>query len=70
MATRIYKVYKSEDYDSLDLSKFYSNIRWSLDGTQFIAEFIEKPHGNTVTMNRDEAVAFTNNEQWIPQVDL
>lgn len=64
MVTRLYKVYKASDYDSIDLSKVASNIRWNVDGTEFIVEFKEKPHGNTVVMTRDEAVILMNTDAW------
>ena len=70
MVGNIYKVYKAEDYNSLDLSKFYSNIRWNLSDTEFIIEFREPPHGNTVTLSKEEANLLMGTEQWSVQADI
>lgn len=62
---RIYKVYKASDYDSIDLSKVSNNIRWNNDRSEFIVEFIEQPHGNTIVLTHDEAKALTQTEAWV-----
>lgn len=70
MATKIYKVYKASDYNSIDKSKVTSNIRWSLDGSQFIVEWTEEPPSNVSTLTHEEALALTSGPNWVvPEVD-
>lgn len=70
MVGNIYKVYNASEYDSLDLSRFYTNIRWSLDDSQFIVEFREVPHGNTVTLSKEEAVLLMGTDKWSVQAEI
>ena len=69
MATRLYKVYPSSQYDSLDLNLFTSNIRWNLSGNEFIVEFIEPPHGNTSVLSLSEAQQLMQTEDWFVQAE-
>lgn len=62
--TRIYKVYHYLDTADLDMSKFVTPYRWSNDGEYVILEFKEIPHGNTQTLNHQEAVALMNTPIW------
>ena len=59
-----YKVYPANQYYSLDLSLFYSPIRWSNDLSEFIVEFRDPPHGNTVTINLQEARDLMKQVEW------
>ena len=61
---RHYKTYPASQYDSLDLSLFHSNIRWSVDQSQFLVEFLTPPHGNTVTLTKDEARELMMTDEW------
>jgi len=70
MATKLYKVYPARDYDNLDSIKFTTNIRWSNDGSEFIVEFKEQPHGNTVVLTHQEAVDLMSTEEWRYPDDL
>jgi hypothetical protein len=66
----VYKIYPASQYSSLDLSLYQDNIRWSLDGTQFIVEFKEKPHGNTITLTREEARQIMVTPEWTDYSDF
>lgn len=70
MATKLYKVYPARDYDTLDSIKFTTNIRWSNDGSEFLVEFKEQPHGNTVVLTHQEAVDLISTEEWRYPDDL
>jgi hypothetical protein len=61
---RYYKVYPASQYDSLDMSLFHSNPKWSLDQSQFLVEFKEKPHGNTIVLTHQEALELVKNSEW------
>lgn len=70
MATKIYKVYPAREYDTLDSIKFTTNVRWSNDRSEFIVEFKEQPHGNTVVLTHQEAVDLMATDNWRYPDDL
>ena len=70
MATRLYKVYPSASINTIDASKVTSNIRWNLANTEFIVEFVEPPHGNTVTLSHSEAKKIMQTEEWAPIIEI
>ena len=70
MATKFYKVYTASQYSSLDLSLYETNHRWNNDNTEVILEFKEKPHGNTVVLTHNEAVALMSTEPWRYEDDI
>ena len=63
-STRLYKVYHYLDTATLDMSKFATPYRWSNDNEYVILEFIELPHGNTQTLNHQEALALMETPEW------
>lgn len=67
---RIYKVYPANEFDNIDKSKVSNHIRWNLANTEFIVEFIEPPHGNTIVLTHDEAKSLMQTEAWMPMEDL
>ena len=69
MATNKYKVYPASSYDSIDKSKIEPEVRWNLAGTEFIVEFAVEPHGNTVTLNREEARQLMTTSEWVESLD-
>jgi hypothetical protein len=70
MVTKLYKVYPAREYDSLDKSKFTSNIRWNVANTEFIVEFLTRPHANTITLEHEEAVALVSTPEWQLEIEL
>ena len=70
MVTKLYKVYPARDYNSLDKSKFTSNIRWNVAKTEFIVEFLTRPHANTITLEHEEAVALVSTPEWQLEIEL
>jgi len=59
-----YKIYNASEYDNLDLTLFYESIKWNLAETQFMVEFKQPPHGNTVTLTQEEARAIITGPEW------
>lgn len=70
MVTRIYKVYRASEYNSIDKSKVTSNIRWSLDDSQFIVEFIELPDPSVTTLSLSEANNLMGTKSWNAEPDF
>lgn len=66
-SNRLYKVYPVSQANSLDWSKFtqtFETCLKSLDGTQFIVQFKETPHANTITLTHSEAMALKQSPDW------
>ena len=66
--SRVYKVYEADEIDNLDMSLYQDSIRWSNDKTQVILEFIDAPHGNTITLSYQEALTLMNTAEWQRQL--
>jgi hypothetical protein len=65
MATKLfYKKHPASDFDSLDLSKYTSNIRWRIDKTEFVVEFKVKPENETSLLNHEEAMQLVSGQEW------
>ena len=70
MATKFYKVYTASQYDSLDFGLYETNHRWNNDTTEVILEFKKQPHGNTIVLTHDEAVALMGTDPWRYEDDI
>lgn len=71
MATELcYKIYSSEEYDSLDKSLFTTNILWNVDQTECLVEFKVKPKDEPSLLNHDEALAIVSTSAWYPEIEL
>ena len=63
--TRFYKVYPITEIDNLDWNNFTQTPETcikSLDGSQFIVQFINEPEGEYLTHN--EAMAIKHSPEW------
>ena len=65
-----YKIYASEEYDSLDISLFTTNIIWKVDQTEFLVEFKVKPKDEPSLLTHDEASAIRSTPEWCPEFEL
>lgn len=67
MAINKYKVFPASSINTLDVNKYEESVRWSLDGSQFIAELIVEPHGNTIVLTHEEAYALIQTPEWMEE---
>ena len=59
---RIYTVYNKSDIDNVPIQKIANYIRYSLDGTQLIVEWIDTPPSGVTTIDHQTALAFMTRE--------
>ena len=69
MGIERYKVYNAADYEALDKTQIESEVRWNLDGSQFIVEFNTEPNG-ILNITRDEARQLVCTPEWTSDEDL
>lgn len=69
MGIKKYKIYPSSSYGDLDLTKFEENIRWSLDNTKFIVEFINEPDNYDGVLTQPEARQIMITSEWVDNTD-
>lgn len=63
-----YSIFNSDELTGLDLSKITSNIRYSIDGSKFIVEWIDTPENEYIT--HDEALKLMATDEWVEKIDL
>lgn len=68
MVTRKYTIYDVSEITNIDPSKIASNIRWSIDGSKFIVEWIDTPENEYIT--HDEALKLMATDEWVEKIDL
>ena len=68
--TRLYKIYTSTEYNNLDLSLYQDSIRWNNNNTKCILEFINTPHGNTITLTHAEALLEIQKPEWVKEINF
>lgn len=66
MATnnRIYTVYNTSDVNDVPIQKIANYIRYSLDGTQLIVEWIDTPPIGVTTIDHQTASSLMKTEEW------
>ena len=67
MVTNYYKIYPISELNRIDWNKFTHDpdtCRKSIDGTEFLAKFKEKPHANTITLNGEEVLELMQTPKW------
>lgn len=68
MVTRKYTIYDASEITNIDTSKIASNIRWSIDGSKFIVEWINTPENEYLT--HDEARLIMASPEWSEDIDI
>ena len=67
MDINYYKVYPISQLNSINWELFTHSAetcRKSVDGTEFIVKFKNKPHANTITLTQDEAINLMSTINW------
>ncbi len=59
-----YRVHPAEDHDHVDLSLYYLPVRWSNDGSEFIAGFKTPPLDSSEILNLQQARDLMKQVQW------
>lgn len=62
---RIYTVYNTSDVNDVPIQKITNYIRYSVDNSQLIVEWIDTPPNGTIVMTHQEAVDLMNTPNWI-----
>ena len=68
MVTRKYTIYDASEITNIDTSKITSNIRWSIDGSKFIVEWITTPENEYLT--HKEALIEMGKPEWIETIEI
>ena len=63
-----YSVFNADELNGFDVSKISSNIRYSIDGSKFIVEWIDTPENEYIT--HDEALKLMATDEWVEKIDL
>jgi len=67
---RIYTVYNTSDVNDVPIQKIANYIRYSLDGTQLIVEWLDTPPDNVTIIDHETAVSLTQTSEWNPPDDM
>jgi hypothetical protein len=67
---RIYTVYNTSDVNDVPIQKIANYIRYSLDGTQLIVEWIDTPPDDVTIIDHETAVSLTQTSEWNPPDDI
>jgi hypothetical protein len=59
-----YHIYKTNELSTIDWLKFKQQIRWNLNATEFILEYISEPEDKTGVLTQEEARVYTKTEDW------
>lgn len=59
-----YHIYQRSQLAAVPWELFKQTIRWNLEATEFILEYVNEPADKTGVMNRDEAAAYTKTSAW------
>ena len=68
MVTRKYTIFDASEITNIDPSKITSNIRWSIDNSKFIVEWITTPENDYITM--EEARLIMASPEWSENIDI
>lgn len=68
--SRIYTVYNSSDVNDVPIQKIANHIRYSLNGTQLIIEWIDTPPDGVTTIDHETAVSLMQTPEWTSPEDL
>lgn len=63
---RIYTVYNTSDVNDVPIQKIANYIRYSLDGTQLIVEWIDTPPSEVTTIDHQTALNLITTPEWTP----
>jgi len=58
-----YSIYSADEFNNLDKSLFHSNIRWSVDNSKFIVEWVGTPLKSFLT--HSEALTLMQHPDWL-----
>lgn len=67
---RIYTVYNTSDVNDVPIQKIANYIRYSLDGTQLIVEWLDTPPDDVTIIDHETAVSLTQTSEWNPPDDM
>ena len=67
---RIYTVYNTSDVNDVPIQKIANYIRYSLDGTQLIVEWLDTPPDNVTIIDHETAVSLMQTSEWNPPDDM
>lgn len=60
----LYSVHPALESNSVPQDKIANVLRYSLDGTQFIVEWLQTPDPSVVTLNHTDALNLTRTSDW------
>lgn len=63
-----YSIYDADMFNDLDTSLFHSNIRWSVDGSEFIVEWKDTPLNSFLT--HSEASEIMRQPEWVYEEEI
>lgn len=61
---RIYTVYNTSDVNDVPIQKIANYIRYSLDGTQLIVEWLDTPPDDVTIIDHETAVSLMQTSEW------
>lgn len=61
---RIYTVYNKSNIDNVPIQKIANYIKYSLDGTQLIVEWLDTPPVGVITIDHQTASSLMKTEEW------
>ena len=61
---RIYTVYNTSDVNDVPIQKIANYIRYSLDGTQLIVEWLDTPPDDVVVIDHETALTLMSGISW------
>lgn len=67
---RIYTIYNKSDIDNVPIQKIANYIRYSLDGTQLIVEWLDTPPDDVTIIDHETALSLTQTSDWNPPDDI
>jgi len=62
--SRVYQVYEADEIDNIDMALYQDNVRWNVDSTQFILEYMDVPEIMVGKLTYEEALSLMATDSW------